>query len=320
MTSVLRLVIRLALVAAVGWAIWLFRDVGLLRLARETIAPSSPHREYAESLARTGLADTAIGQEWLAAAARAVAEPVAIALPFTRVSRIAMDRPAALAYALTLKRGQRLDVTVTVADDAPAQAFVDVFEPDTIEPDAAASPVARAAALRALAFEPRTDSRLIVRVQPELLRGGRVTVRARAAPALRFPVSGARASDLHSVFGDDRDGGRRRHEGVDIFARRGTPVVAAAAGIVTRVNETAIGGRVVWVWDPARSLSMYYAHLDEQRVSTGTRVRAGDVVGTVGNTGNARTTAPHLHFGIYEAGRGAIDPDPFIRPEKPGPV
>jgi peptidoglycan LD-endopeptidase LytH len=314
-TSVLRTFIRLALVASVACAVWLIRDAGLLRLARESIAPSSPHREYAESLERTGLSETAFGRAWLAAASRAVAEPLAASLPFSRVSIVAADRPTAIGYAITLKRGQRLDITVTVADDAPAQAFVDVFERDAV-----AAPVPRAAGLRALAFEPRADSRLIVRVQPELLRGGHLRVRARAAPALRFPVSGAKVSDLHSVFGDIRDGGRRRHEGVDIFAKRGTPVLAASSGIVTRVNETAIGGRVVWVWDPSRSLSIYYAHLDQQRVATGARVRAGDLVGTVGNTGNAKTTAPHLHFGIYEGGRGAIDPDPFIRPGKPGPV
>jgi murein DD-endopeptidase MepM/ murein hydrolase activator NlpD len=312
--SVLRTFINLALVASVAAAVWHFRDADFVRFARASIA-SSPHRDYAASLERTGLSETPLGREWLAAASRAVAEPASTTLPFTRASVAAASRPTAIGYAITLKRGQRLDVTVVVAADAPAQAFVDVFEHDAV-----GSPVPRAHGLRALSFEPRADSRLIVRVQPELLSGAHLTVRARAAPALRFPVAGARASDLHSVFGDDRDGGRRRHEGVDIFAKRGTPVLAASDGIVTRVNETAIGGRVVWVWDPSRSLSIYYAHLDQQRVATGTRVRAGDVVGTVGNTGNARTTAPHLHFGIYERGRGAIDPDAFIRPAKAGPV
>jgi peptidoglycan LD-endopeptidase LytH len=116
------------------------------------------------------------------------------------------------------------------------------------------------------------------------------------------------------VFGDPRDGGRRRHEGVDIFAKRGTPVLSASSGVVTRVGEGGLGGRVVWVWDPARSLLLYYAHLQEQLVSTGTRVRAGEPIGTVGNTGNARTTPPHLHFGIYRRGAGAIDPEAFIAP------
>jgi murein DD-endopeptidase MepM/ murein hydrolase activator NlpD len=121
---------------------------------------------------------------------------------------------------------------------------------------------------------------------------------------------------VQSIFGDPRDAGRRQHEGVDIFASRGTPVLSATHGVVTRVGETTRGGRVVWVWDPGRALSLYYAHLSEQHVTIGQRVDAGDVLGTVGNTGNARTTPPHLHFGIYERGRGAIDPYWFIAPPR----
>jgi hypothetical protein len=62
-----------------------------------------------------------------------------------------------------------------------------------------------------------------------------------------------------------------------------------------------------------KAYSLYYAHLDEQLVSQGDRVAEGDTIGLVGNTGNARTTPPHLHFGIYAAG-GAINPLPFVDP------
>jgi murein DD-endopeptidase MepM/ murein hydrolase activator NlpD len=127
-------------------------------------------------------------------------------------------------------------------------------------------------------------------------------------------VSGAGAASIQSGYGAARDAGRRRHEGVDIFAPRGTPVVAASDGFVVKVGENALGGRVVWLWDMSRGVTIYYAHLQEQLVTTGAFVRAGDTLGTVGNTGNARTTAPHLHFGIYARGEGALDPDAFIRP------
>jgi hypothetical protein len=70
----------------------------------------------------------------------------------------------------------------------------------------------------------------------------------------------------------------------------------------------------------SRGVRLYYAHLDEQLVRTGSVVRAGDVLGRVGNTGNARTTAPHLHFGVYAAGEGALDPDGFVRPVAAAPV
>ena len=134
------------------------------------------------------------------------------------------------------------------------------------------------------------------------------------APSLRFPVSGGGAASIQSDYGDVRDDGRRSHEKVDIFAARGTPVVASSDGIVTKVGENRLGGRVVWVWNPSRGVRLYYAHLHEQLVRTGSIVRAGDALGTVGNTGNAKATAPHLHFGIYARGEGALDPDPFIRP------
>src|SRR5690606_26698236 len=62
-----------------------------------------------------------------------------------------------------------------------------------------------------------------------------------------------------------------------------------------------------------RNQSLYYAHLDSHAVQAGQRVRVGDTLGYVGNTGNARTTAPHLHFGIYRRGRGPIDPLAHVR-------
>ena len=94
-----------------------------------------------------------------------------------------------------------------------------------------------------------------------------------------------------------------------MFAPRGTPVLAGAAGRVSRVQETPVGGRVVWLQTDAGSL--YYAHLDRQLVEPGARVAAGDTLGTVGNTGNAAATPPHLHFGVYGR-RGAVDPEPFV--------
>jgi murein DD-endopeptidase MepM/ murein hydrolase activator NlpD len=192
---------------------------------------------------------------------------------------------------------------LTVASQPGGHVFVDVFD------------VAHAVgSLAGVTYEANADREVVIRFQPELLRTGSVDISLRAAPALLFPVANARPPDLKSVYGDPRDAGRRQHEGVDIFARRGTPVLSAGDGVVVRVGESTLGGRVVWVWDLSRGLRLYYAHLDEQRVRTGQRVRRGDVIGTVGNTGNARTTPPHLHFGIYERARGAIDPYWFIAP------
>ena len=130
-------------------------------------------------------------------------------------------------------------------------------------------------------------------------------------PVLLFPVAGKDEKAIQSFWGAPRDGGRRKHEGNDIFAPKGTNLLAMADGEITRLTNTGIGGKTVWLYDPERGLRYYYAHLDEQLVRKGRRVRRGDVVGTVGNTGNARTTPPHLHLGIYD-GR-AVDPYPFLQ-------
>ena len=131
-----------------------------------------------------------------------------------------------------------------------------------------------------------------------------------ALGCMTFPVQGGQSRGIGSPFGAERGGGLRRHRGVDLFAPRGTPVLAAADGRVWRVGWDPLGGRVIWQRDPKHGAWLYYAHLDRQLVRFGQRVSAGDVIGLVGNTGNARTTPPHLHFGVYAP--GAIDPAPLL--------
>ena len=100
---------------------------------------------------------------------------------------------------------------------------------------------------------------------------------------------------------------------MDIFAPRGTPALAAIDGYVSRVGTNNLGGNVIFLSDQSHGINLYYAHLDSFNVAQGKRVHLGDTLGFVGNTGNARTTGTHLHFGIYESGTRAIDPLPFIR-------
>ncbi|RYZ16548.1 MAG: M23 family metallopeptidase, partial [Sphingobacteriales bacterium] len=128
---------------------------------------------------------------------------------------------------------------------------------------------------------------------------------------LVFPVAGQK-SNVGSFWGARREGGKRKHEGIDIFAKKGTPVVAISDGIVTKVAEMPKGGKIVWMQCDGREWNVYYAHLDKQLVKEGQRVQKGEVIGTVGNTGNARTTPSHLHFGIY-TGKGAVDPYPYVK-------
>jgi murein DD-endopeptidase MepM/ murein hydrolase activator NlpD len=127
---------------------------------------------------------------------------------------------------------------------------------------------------------------------------------------LVFPVANKRAV-IGSFWGAARDGGRK-HKGIDIFARKGTPVVAVTDGIVSSVGNGGRGGKTVWVRSFKHPWTAYYAHLDQQKVRIGQFVKKGQVLGTVGNTGNAKTTPAHLHFGIY-TWSGAINPLPYVK-------
>jgi murein DD-endopeptidase MepM/ murein hydrolase activator NlpD len=157
----------------------------------------------------------------------------------------------------------------------------------------------------------------VLRVQPRAGAAADFDVVIRSAALLAFPVQGVDGRAIWSGFGAERDGGRRAHRGVDIFAARGTPVLAATDGWVTRVETTRVGGNVVWMQPLFGNMRVYYAHLHEQWVEPGEFVLAGQPLGSVGNTGNAITTPPHLHFGVYvrQPGMrgGAQDPADFLR-------
>ena len=111
-----------------------------------------------------------------------------------------------------------------------------------------------------------------------------------------------------SSWGAPRSGGRS-HEGVDMFAARGTPVVAAGAGTV-RVGRNGLGGLTVNLHDVAGN-RYYYAHLDSVGVLDGQAVEAGQILGGAGTSGNAAGTPPHLHWQVHPGGGGPVDPFPL---------
>lgn len=129
--------------------------------------------------------------------------------------------------------------------------------------------------------------------------------------ALAVPVRGVAPGRIAATFGAPR-GSDRTHAGVDIFAPRGTEVLSATPGLVVAVREGGLGGRQVWVLGPAHERH-YYAHLDgwAPGLAVGDVVRPGTVLGYVGDTGNARGTPPHLHYGVYGP-EGAYDPLPLL--------
>lgn len=278
------------------------------------ISPRSPHESYAATLRESDLDTTALGQDWLRAAATSLERPVQARSPFQETGYFAPDTPNAIAYGFELQRGRRLSLEVTVTSSAAARVFVDLF---AISSEDIPQRVAFLEADKsALIYQVENDGRYVVRVQPELLRGVRYTIVQRTLASLPFPIPGKSTATVQSTFGAERDAGARQHQGIDIFVPHGTPATAVTAG-VARSSQNTLGGNVVWLHDSLSGRTYYYAHLDRWAIDGVSRVSAGDVLGYVGNTGNARTTPPHLHFGLYQ--RGAIDPLPFLQVDDPAP-
>lgn len=116
---------------------------------------------------------------------------------------------------------------------------------------------------------------------------------------------------LADTWGAARSQGRS-HEGIDIFAKRSTPIQATTQGIVSKVGEDALGGRVVMIIGPGGARH-YYAHLEDYAdISANDWVNTSDTIGYVGDSGNAKGTPPHVHYGIYING-SAVNPYPFLQ-------
>ena len=123
------------------------------------------------------------------------------------------------------------------------------------------------------------------------------------AKELIIPVEGIRPDQLTDTYNDKR-GGSRPHEALDIMAPKGTPVRATADGKIVKLFDSKPGGLTIYEFDTTESVVYYYAHLDRYAagIREGMQVKQGEVIGYVGTTGNAAPNAPHLHFAVFRLG------------------
>ena len=156
------------------------------------------------------------------------------------------------------------------------------------------------------------DSILLAKqIQMAAVRAGNAVV----GGGFVFPIAGPHS--YSDTFGAPRMFGTsyaHLHQGTDIFAASGTPLVAVERGVVIRMGSDVLGGTKLWLVG-ASGTRYYYAHLSgfAPDVVEGKVVSAGDVIGFVGNTGNAASTPAHLHFEVHPNGGPAVNPYPLLK-------
>lgn len=149
-----------------------------------------------------------------------------------------------------------------------------------------------------------------------------------APSGLAIPVVGVDKADLIDTYKQARAGGSRVHDAIDIMAPHGTPVVAAAPGTVEKLFFSDGGGGVTaYVRSEDGRWIYYYAHLQDYApgLKEGQKIERGDPIGTVGSSGNASPSGPHLHFAVHEMDSGddwhggaPVNPYPLLAGDGPG--
>src|SRR5690606_2142881 len=205
----------------------------------------------------------------------ALQDSIQIETPFLQAGHFKPKGFPVYSYNLNLNLGEKLDVFVET-DSSSQLVFIDLFH---LKNDS----LATFEKVKSSDFERKNLSSEIehtgiykVVIQPEIYASTPFRIKIKTSPVYRFPVAGAKNTNIQSFWGASRDAGRRSHEGIDIFAPRGTPVVAVTDGRITSTGDRGLGGKQVWVRDNKRGHSLYYAHLDSIPPLGNSRVKAGD--------------------------------------------
>jgi len=274
--------------------------------------PTNAHELYIYSLEQANLQNSVLYKRFEQASVDALTKALLIPIPYSEIFYIDHTNPDAYGYRFSLKKGQKLNVKAELLANDSLGLFIDVFRiKDTANTSWYKVSSSSEDSLY-LEFVVRRNAEYILRIQPELLCDVQCKVEIEIESSMHFPVLGLNKNSIQSFFGDPRDGGKRDHHGVDIFAARNTDVITSADGYITRTGNSKIGGKYVWTYYPSLRINCYYAHLETISIKNRQKVKAGTKIGTVGNSGNAKYTPPHLHFGIYQSGLGPVDPYYFI--------
>lgn len=296
---------NIALLFLLSFSLLLFSacDTGFKRL----FSKQTPREKYIDQLKKRS-SESSVA--WEATAKFALRNPVNIPAPYAENGYFSGKFTDAVAFRFSAKAGQAVNIKLQQTGNPALTTFTDLWDAN----DTSALELLESAdtTLNKISHNSTRDQDYIFRMQPAAADSGRYELTITLAPMLDFPIAADTKSNIGSLWGVDRDAGARRHEGIDIFAKKGSNAVAVADGYISRTGETNLGGKVVWLRPSQQNFSVYYAHLDSQLVSPGQFVKAGQPVGFVGNTGNARHAPAHLHFGIYTR-NGAVNPLAFVQ-------
>lgn len=247
---------------------------------------------------------------WEGRVTTALQDSLEIELPYLETGELKPRNFAIYSYSTYLIPGEVIEAEIET-DSSSTLIFSELYKKGNPETGAFKKMKSGETNTKKLRFEIKEKGLYKIVIQPEIEANTEFQIRIKKSPTYLFPVLNGNNADIGSYWGDMRDGGKRNHQGIDIFADKGTPVIAPTSGRIGFTGEKGLGGKQVWLRDGQRKQSLYYAHLDSIVPDLRT-VKAGDTLGFVGNTGNARTTPPHLHFGIYKRNEGAIDPIGFV--------
>jgi len=284
----------------------LFFSCSQLEKAEDLITGLSEKEQYKKD---RDISDE-IFEIWQSRIPQALDDSLEIELPYLETGELKPRNFAIYSYETYLMPGEVIEAEITT-DSSSTLVFSELYRKTDSENKDFEKIKSGESQTKNLKFEILEKGLYKIVIQPEIEANTPFQIRIKKSPTYLFPVLNGQNADIGSYWGDIRDGGKRNHKGIDIFAKKGTPVIAPTQGRIGFTGEKGLGGKQVWLRDSKRKQSLYYAHLDSI-VPGLRRVNAGDTLGFVGNTGNARTTPPHLHFGIYRRNEGAIDPLGFV--------
>jgi murein DD-endopeptidase MepM/ murein hydrolase activator NlpD len=292
----------------------LFLAVSCSRMnkAKDLFSKPTAREQYARNFKN----DPAAYARWENSFENALFDSITVTPPYFEAGKFTATGDQIYTYNISLNPGESLRAEVQT-DSLKPLVFIDLYRQKTDSVASYEQVESAEFGATEIQYETKQPGIYKILLQPEINSTSAFSVKIVKEPVYFFPVANKSNAAVQSLWGAARDGGRRSHEGIDIFAPRGTPVLAATAGRISSTGNKGLGGKQVWLRDSKRGNSLYYAHLDSIIARPGMRVKAGDTLGLVGNTGNARTTPPHLHFGVYQAYGGAQDPLPYVF--KPSP-